>query len=435
VQATFRPIETELKRIEALIVKNELAAAASSLNALRASSGDDPRVYSLGAELAFAANNPGAALSATSAALALAPNASQVHFQRARALEALGRFSECVDACRAAVDANPKMLPAVELAVYVGRRLGDTSAAETMLRAAQRAAPESLQIWLAMGKFLARDKRAEALDWFDKVLEAEPENVEALLVSASLNYDLGHVERARTLIERAHALDGDDERVAFELTRINETGVAQLPMSRVQGLFDEYAERFDTHLVGALKYTTPQFVAKKIRERYPDLRLNLLDLGCGTGLLGVYLGRIEGYFVGVDLSEKMVQQAARHGIYSRFHLVEMVEALTATAEREYEIITACDVVVYLADLAAFVTESHRVLRAGGALIFSCERASPGEPNSVLRPSMRYAHQADWVKSLCRTAGFGDVVIESVITRYEHDQPVDGFVVTATKASG
>jgi predicted TPR repeat methyltransferase len=435
VQATFRPIEAELKRIEALIVKNELEAAASSLNVLRGSSGDDPRVYSLGAELAFAANNPDAALLATRAALDLAPNASQVHFQRARALEALGRLGEAIEACRAAVDANPKMLPAVELAVYVGRRLGDTSAAEAMLRAAQRATPESLPIWLAMGKFLARDRRAEALDWFEKVLEAEPENVEALLVSASLNYDLGHVERARALIERAHALNGDDERVAFELARINDTGVAQLPLSRVQGLFDEYAERFDTHLVGALKYSIPQLVAKKIRERFPDLRLNLLDLGCGTGLLGVYLGRIEGYFVGVDLSEKMVQQASRHGIYSRFHLVEMVEALAATAEREYEVITACDVVVYLADLTAFVTESHRVLRAGGALIFSCESAGPGEANSVLRPSLRYAHQADWAQSLCRTAGFEDVVIESFVVRYENDQPVSGFVVTAIKASG
>jgi predicted TPR repeat methyltransferase len=435
VEATFRPIEAELKRIEALIVSKELATAASSLNALRASSGDDPRVYSLGAELAFAANNPGAALLATRAALNLAPNAPQVHFQRARALEALGRFDESIDACRAAVDANPRMLPAVELAVHLGRRLGDTEAAEAMLRAAQRAIPESLPIWLAMGKFLARDRRAEALDWFEKALATEPENVEALLVSASLNYDLGHVERARSLIERAHALNGDDERVAFEFTRINERGVTQLPLSRVQGLFDEYAERFDTHLVGTLKYSTPQFVAKKIRERYPDLRLNLLDLGCGTGLLGVYLGRIEGYFVGVDLSQKMVQQAARHDIYSRFHIVEMIEALTATAEQEYEVITACDVVVYLADLTAFVTESHRVLRAGGALIFSCESAGQGEPNSVLRSSMRYAHQAGWAESLCRNAGFGDVVIESVVTRYENDQPVNGFVVTAIKASG
>ncbi len=435
MQATFRPIETELTQIEALIEKRDLSEAASALNLLRDSAGDDPRVYSLGAELAFAARNPGAALKSADVALGMAPNAPRVHFQRARALEALGRLDESLAACEAAVIAGPRMLGAVELAIYVGRRLGNHTVPETLLRTAQRTDPENAAIWLAMGKFLALKKQPEALEWFARVLEETPQNLEALLVSAALRFDLDDKEHAREQILRAYSLDSADERVAFERARICGDGVAQIPRTQIRALFDEYAERYDSESLGVMKYVVPRLVADKVRESYPELKINLLDLGCGTGLLGLYLGRIEGYFVGVDLSEKMLQQAASRDIYSRLHLVEMVEALGATDASEYEVIAACDALVYLADPTAFVNQSHRVLRTGGTLYFSCEQAEENEATSVLRASKRYAHRADWVESLCRSAGFQNVTLEPIMLREDQGKPVNGFLVTAVKATG
>ena len=44
----------------------------------------------------------------------------------------------------------------------------------------------------------------------------------------------------------------------------------------------------------------------------------------------MYLGPVNGHLIGVDLSEKMIQQAARHGVYSRFHRVNMLDALRET---------------------------------------------------------------------------------------------------------
>ena len=68
----------------------------------------------------------------------------------------------------------------------------------------------------------------------------------------------------------------------------------------VRSMYDGFAELYDQHLVAGLKYKLPREVARMITERYPDRKLNVLDLGCGTGLLGACLGRIEGALVGVD---------------------------------------------------------------------------------------------------------------------------------------
>ena len=58
-----------------------------------------------------------------------------------------------------------------------------------------------------------------------------------------------------------------------------------------------------------LKYKAPERTAQILTELHPDRRFNLLDLGCGTGLLGVYLGPINGFIIGVDLSARMIEQA------------------------------------------------------------------------------------------------------------------------------
>ena len=96
----------------------------------------------------------------------------------------------------------------------------------------------------------------------------------------------------------------------------------------------------------------------------PDRRFNVLDLGCGTGLLGVYLGRLHGHLIGVDLSEKMIEQAARHGVYSRFHHVNILDALRDTPADHYEVITCLDALVYVGDLAPVIPNVLRCRRGG-----------------------------------------------------------------------
>ncbi|MGL6205621.1 MAG: class I SAM-dependent DNA methyltransferase, partial [Giesbergeria sp.] len=206
----------------------------------------------------------------------------------------------------------------------------------------------------------------------------------------------------------------------------------QQPAELTRPLFDNMAEFYDMHMVRGLKYQLPKLVADKIIALYPDKKLNVLDLGCGTGLLGVCLGRLDGFLIGVDISKKMVEQAARHNVYDRFHTVNLHDALASTPEALYQVITALDVFIYAGDITRAIPDAFRILTLGGQLVFSCEAASETGPDLVLLPAGRYAHKRSHVEALCKAAGFDTVEVEESVLRYEIDAPVQGFIVVAHK---
>ena len=108
-------------------------------------------------------------------------------------------------------------------------------------------------------------------------------------------------------------------------------------------------------------------------------------------------------------------------------------ALRDTPADHYEAITCLDVLVYVGDLTPVIPNAHRILKAGGHFIFTCEAAADEEPDMVMRGSQRYAHKASHVERLCREAGFDDVRIEHLgALRMENNEPLPGFLVVAHK---
>jgi predicted TPR repeat methyltransferase len=207
----------------------------------------------------------------------------------------------------------------------------------------------------------------------------------------------------------------------------------QQPVELTRPMFDSMAEFYDLHMVRGLKYQLPKQVSDQILERNPDKKINVLDLGCGTGLLGVYLGRLDGALVGVDPSMKMIERAARHKVYDRFHTVNLHDALRETPDALYQVIAALDVFIYAGDVSQAIPNSYRVLAAGGMMVFSFETAPEKGPDLLLLPSGRYAHKRSHVEALCKAAGFATVEVRDTALREENRQPVNGFVVTAYKA--
>lgn len=182
---------------------------------------------------------------------------------------------------------------------------------------------------------------------------------------------------------------------------------AHQPVELNRALFDGMAEIYDQHIVRGLGYRLPKIVADRILERYPEKHLNVLDLGCGTGLLGVCLGRLDGFLISVEISQKMIEQAVRHKVYDKFHTVDLTRA---------------------------VLDAHRILQPAGDFWFSCEIADEAGPELALQANGRYAHKRSHVASACRAAGFESVEIEELDLRREAGVPVRGILVRARKAA-
>ena len=87
------------------------------------------------------------------------------------------------------------------------------------------------------------------------------------------------------------------------------------PTDSIAGLFDRYAPHFDAHLVGKLEYHAPELMAAALERVWDGKPVDILDLGCGTGLCGVLLRKMAATLAGVDLSPAMIDKARERGVY------------------------------------------------------------------------------------------------------------------------
>ena len=60
------------------------------------------------------------------------------------------------------------------------------------------------------------------------------------------------------------------------------------PRQYIENLFDGYSKKFEESLVGNLEYKIPKLLTDIIVKEHGSGALgSVLDLGCGTGLMGV----------------------------------------------------------------------------------------------------------------------------------------------------
>ena len=422
-----------LHAIQQLITAGDLKDAALKLNVEVKRAPNDPRIYIMGMRLAEAGGNPAGALEAARRAVEAAPDWPVAVAELALLLARQNQFNEAMENAERAMQLDGSNPDVLTRAIDVAHRAQYFARAIDWLERASAILSGRTDIKL----LLARDWREtgqpeKALPIYDQLIEADPTNRVALMGRAQTAIATGNLSSASRDCESLLELGVDNEEVRFCLEVARGNTPKRQPQEMVRSLFDEFAEHFDRRLIAGLKYQLPREVAKIITERYPDLKLNVLDLGCGTGLLGACLGRIQGAMIGVELSPKMIDQAIKHGVYDRFHNVDLLEALEATPESLYDVVAALDVFIYVGDISGAIPNAYRILRGGGHFIFSCEQAAEDEADLVLRPTQRYAHKASHVEALCRAAGFEQVKLEFQPLRYEKNEPIAGFLAIARK---
>ena len=435
VTIDLQAFNDNLQRIEQLIASNELRPAAEQLNLLVREVPQHPAVYMLGMRLGEAAGNAEAALKSARRAVQCAPGWPVAVVELAACLARQNNMPEALAEAKRAVDLGPNDIAVLRRAIDVADHGRETAIALPWLRRAATLEPNDNGLKRMLARALAANSAAdEAIALLDRAVETGDAPIELLAERMTIHFNAGHAQEAKRDSARLLELQPDNESFRFWRDKTHGNVPTTQPRDMVANLFDGYAPTFDMHLVRGLQYDTPKKVAEWIREHYPTLELNILDLGCGTGLLGVYLGPIKGAMIGVDLSEKMIEQAARHRLYDRFHQVSMVDALENTPPSLYHVITANDVLVYVGDLASVVPNAWRVLRPDGHFIFTCEAAPEDGADLLLGDKLRYQHKASAVEAMCRDAGFDKVEIEHMDLRMEAGEPIGGFRVTAHKAA-
>jgi len=151
--------------------------------------------------------------------------------------------------------------------------------------------------------------------------------------------------------------------------------------------------------------------------------MDVLDVGCGTGLAGVAFRSLAGRLHGSDLAPRMVEKARRRGVYDHLEVAELVEGIARTPTA-WDLVVAADVLVYVGDLAPVMDAARVGLRPGGLFCATVEQCA-GD-GFALGPSRRYAHSAAYIRRVATEAGLDLIVLEEAVPRWEKGRPVPGF---------
>ena len=93
-------------------------------------------------------------------------------------------------------------------------------------------------------------------------------------------------------------------------------------------LYRNWAGSYDQQLERGLRYVAPAVIAQMLSVAEPDHTVRVLDVGCGTGLVGVSLSKLGFVHLdGLDFSSQMLDEARRKDLYTELIQADLNESL------------------------------------------------------------------------------------------------------------
>ncbi|MCO6048305.1 methyltransferase domain-containing protein [Mesorhizobium sp. RP14(2022)] len=200
------------------------------------------------------------------------------------------------------------------------------------------------------------------------------------------------------------------------------------PPAFVEALFDQYADKFDASLVGALDYRVPELLFEAITAAAPGRFARAVDLGCGTGLMGEKLRPLADSLAGYDISAEMLRKARGKNVYDQLEKADLADLPFAGPPAD--LITAADVFMYLGALDHAFEGIRKMLAQNGVFAFSVER---GDEAVALRETRRYAHAETYIRDLLARNSLAILSLETATIRKDRNDDVTGLIVLARKS--
>jgi len=256
-------------------------------------------------------------------------------------------------------------------------------------------------------KRLNDDKSAKQC--FLNAISINPKSHGAYHNLAGTLYALGDSKGALSAYENALSLQPSNTTAKYMCSALRGDCPSAAPLPHIRNMFDDYAEYYDDDMVGSLQYRIPNLLGEQLSslESYRGHTFqDALDMGCGSGLSGLAFDSIARNQTGVDLSPRMIDRARAKGLYTRLIVSEVVKFLE-DSRRKYDLLVACDFLIYLGDLGPFFKYLGRNAAEDALFLFSIETTT--KKDYLLLPSGRFAQNESYVVQLGQENNF---IVES-----------------------
>ena len=120
-----------------------------------------------------------------------------------------------------------------------------------------------------------------------------------------------------------------------------------------------------------IKKIVKNYHKNKDKKNIPFLNLDILDLGCGGGLICESLCRLGANVTGVDFVTKNIEIARQHALKSNLEIEYYKQDLSSLdLKKKYDVILLLEVIEHLDNWKQIITKSIKYLKPRGRIIFS-----------------------------------------------------------------
>ena len=274
-----------------------------------------------------------------------------------------------------------------------------------------------------MGTIYSRKNlRKVAIEYFLQALKFDPKNAD-IYYNLSINFsELGSLIKAAENFKACLEIDPNNQSAFHLYNSLQGSKTKTAPREFIIKLFDYYAKNFEKSLINGLEYKIPSKIKNLLLENSVESLGSILDMGCGTGLIGLELEKYCNYLEGIDLSIKMIEEAKQKKVYDKLIQTEIIDYLTNNT-LNFDYFIAADVFVYIGDLYEVFSLIKKRNKKSGDLVFSIELTTADD--YMLEKSGRYSHSTKYISSLCDEFGFDVTNFKKLPIRKENKQNIPG----------
>ncbi len=389
--------------------------------------------YNLGLALSKAKRRE-EAINTFRALIELAPQHAGGRFQLGCLLMQLNQWVAAIDQFHTIEQTHPFHFETQSNLATCFLRLGRLNEARIHYARAVEIMPADVQILFNLGVIsMQQGKTNEAIEYYQRALKIDPNAYEAHNNLGVAYLSIRKTELALQHFREALRIQPDNEAIRHTIRiLVHDKSLSSSPSEYVRSLFDSYADHYDTHITTALHYQVPKLIYQAVSHNHAlknNAELDILDLGCGTGLCGELFKSSAHTLTGVDISDKMLSVARQKKIYDKLEQSDLLSFLSVRADA-YDLIVAGDVFVYFGDLDAIFSAAYQALRIGGLFVFNAEIG--GNEDYCMTDSGRFAHNKHYLDSLADRHHFKVGDYQAVSMRTQNEKPVLGHLYLLRK---
>ena len=312
------------------------------------------------------------------------------------------------------------------------RETGNQDESISCFLRAVKFAPGMAEAWNNLG--VAQDEFnmfKDSSKSYRKAIEIDPDYTSAHFNLGSSLQKLKQFKEAEEHYKKVLEIKPDDEAAKFMLQSLGTTSATPeaAPVEHVRRIFDQCAGTFEKILVKDLEYKTPELLFNLVRPHLTE-QINVLDLGCGTGLGAQLYRPFAKRLTGVDVSSKMLERAAEKRIYDNLEVFDILQDWTFP--RKFDLIYCSDVFVYFGNLDRIIRSISLHLVCGGIVAFSVERLEENNIDYRLYPSGRYSHSQKYIKNCLGQHGLQLIEGAKSDIRKQSGNQAQGLLIVAKK---